>query len=89
MSVGYVGEGLAGESMEVVVAGFDGWICEIHRLGHQGEAYLVNTHGASDSAQRLYVRKPKGRVVVDREKVLALGADPERLRRLLAARVEG
>jgi len=39
------------------------------------------------------VRKPKGspagRVVVDREKVLALGADPERLRRLLAARVEG
>ena len=44
-------------------------------------------------AERRYVRKPKGspagRVVVDREKVLALGADPERLRRLLAARVEG
>jgi hypothetical protein len=44
-------------------------------------------------AERRYVRKPKGspagRVVVDREKVLALGANPERLRRLLAARVEG
>jgi predicted ribosome quality control (RQC) complex YloA/Tae2 family protein len=44
-------------------------------------------------AERRYVRKPKGspagRVAVDREKVLALGADPARLRRLLAARVEG
>jgi hypothetical protein len=43
-------------------------------------------------AERRYVRKPKGsppgRVVVDREKVLALGPSPERLRRLLAARVE-
>lgn len=44
-------------------------------------------------AERRYVRKPRGsapgKVVVDRERVLALGADPERLRRLLAARVEG
>lgn len=44
-------------------------------------------------AERRYVRKPKGspagRVAVDREKVLAMGADPERLKRLLAARVEG
>jgi len=39
------------------------------------------------------VRKPKGfavgKVVVDRERVLALRPEPERLRRLLAARVEG
>jgi predicted ribosome quality control (RQC) complex YloA/Tae2 family protein len=44
-------------------------------------------------AERRYVRKPKGspagRVVVDREKVLAMGGDPARLKRLLAARVEG
>ncbi len=44
-------------------------------------------------SERRYVRKPKGsavgQVAVDRERVLALGADPERLKRLLAARVEG
>lgn len=44
-------------------------------------------------ADRRYVRKPKGfavgKVVVDRERVLALRPEPERLRRLLAARVEG
>lgn len=44
-------------------------------------------------AERRYVRKPKGlpagKVVVDRERVLALRPEPERLRRLLAARVEG
>ncbi len=44
-------------------------------------------------AERRYVRKPKGfvagKVVVDRERVLALRPEPDRLRRLLAARVEG
>jgi predicted ribosome quality control (RQC) complex YloA/Tae2 family protein len=43
-------------------------------------------------SERRYVRKPKGsapgKVAVDRERVLALGASPERLRRLLAARTE-
>lgn len=44
-------------------------------------------------AERRYVRKPKGfaagKVVVDRERVLALRPEPDRLRRLLAARSEG
>lgn len=44
-------------------------------------------------AERRYVRKPKGfaagKVVVDRERVLALRPEPDRLRRLLAARTEG
>ncbi len=43
--------------------------------------------------ERRYVRKPRrsppGRVVLDREKVLALRPEPERLARLLAARREG
>lgn len=60
----------------------------VHHSDLRGEASAEVTW-----AERRYVRKPKGsatgKVVVDRERVLPLRVEPERLARLLAARREG
>jgi predicted ribosome quality control (RQC) complex YloA/Tae2 family protein len=56
----------------------------LHFSDARGEASAEVTH-----TERRYVRKPKGSapgaVTLDREKVLLLRSEPERLKRLLAS----